>query len=127
MEEKAAEKGKGARKSPRHHLSWPPCSYKKWLELTKTDEEDKGRDGPLVEESSEWPYHSQELDTLIPTTDDQSDTMHHLGNTLLGSLDDIKEDLKQHARMKLQLNSKELNLLKNFYPCFYTNCLGWFM
>ncbi len=88
--------------SPRQRLPWPPISYQEWLAGRDSDHspsklQKKATDE--VEQGPEWPYHSHDLDALFPTTE-----LPDASRCLLGTLDDLKNDLKAYAcEMNLQM------------------------
>jgi len=95
--------------SPRHWLPWPPFTYQEWLESvdvtdrSKVERElgDKEREtlakatiGGKKNAPTDWPYHPHYLDVLTePGSNDKLDEK----KCLLGTVEDINNDLKMHA------------------------------
>ena len=112
MEEDETPRSAGNRKrrttSPRRRLPWPPFTYREWLESVEEsdrskverelgDEERKtlakATIGGKKNAPTDWPYHPHHLDVLIEP-EGKLDGEQYL---LLGTVEDIKNDLKKHA------------------------------
>ena len=117
------------KKSPRQYLSYPPDSYKEWLafisennpaennpsesnlQIGDAEEEDTQEENTREEKHVE--LHSNYLDILMPNLVEQSRDEKHVGNhvdaivgtldghadTIMMTLDDIKANLEQNARV----------------------------
>ncbi len=109
---KAPSNQDGEIKPPPKH---PPKTCEEWLNSSSVAGHLVSMDGTLFIPSKEdkgtvqWPNHPQHLDVLIPAAqqqgsgDQQKPTIvlrdSKPGDTIFGSLDEIKRDLEEHARM----------------------------
>ena len=112
LDKYASPAGKEGNPSPPKH---PPRTCEEWLCSTSGTGHLVSTDGTLFVPSAKdsgaikWPIHPLHLDYLVaapapPTEDGGKPVKMHKkhespGDTILGTLEEIKEDLKKHARM----------------------------
>ena len=106
--EEEEEKDKG----PRPELKPPPKTCDEWLSSSSAAGHLVSTDGTLFIPSKDnevikWPIHPPHLDFLVAAPqmpDEDGRTVRAIrkhespGDTILGSVDEIKEDLRKHAR-----------------------------